>query len=342
MENEEELIKLLIAMIDNYKKYGDKIGYTKPEIDKFIDKYELIDLEYSPEDSLILYENNYLTKNEFDLKILSFLEDAESGNLDRDTIEFVEFLENNNLINICIEHMRPNNIRKDDDGNWYFYARDGWSYFADYFKNNTNRDDVVKTILNGNGYELFDYYDSVDKNDFKYLDIKDSNLKIFKDIIQKMKNDFEIDQDEIDDIDDIEDVYSISVDYDLGELKNVLEHFYSRAQCNASENEAYEYVTELILDHFNLTIEGLKWVKSNTKSDYDDTLKIKFNSESGAEDTILILYKIENAQYEDDDDNFISYSPPYNGFLGDANKYIDEAIEEESFHLDDIDDKYLP
>jgi len=340
MDNEKKIINLLISMIKTHLRYNDEIGFTKNEIDKFINKYDLLNLDYDHDDAILLYEENYLTKNEFKNKIREFFDDAESGNLEIDIIDYIDFLEDNNLINICMDKMERSDIKKDDDGNWYFYAKGGWDYFSDWFKiDNNYRDNVVKMILNGEGYELF-VYDYSDYTDFSYVDINKENLKYLKTIVQNMKDDFELEQDEIDDIGDIGDVYNIAKNYDIDDLKTSLKIVYCRAQSYADENEAYEYTTNQIIEHFNLTLDGLKWVKCNKSSKYDDMLKIKFKDEGSAKDALILLYKIENEPWGNNEDYLIEWSSPYYGWHGDIKTYIDDEIQERV--PDYVDEKYLP
>jgi len=342
MEKEQEIVTLLMAMVIDFDRYGDEIGYTKQELDNFIEKYDLYNLDYSPNNAMDLYDKEYLSKEDFVEKIRDFLDWAENGDLDNmDTVEYVEFLEKNNLIDICIDKMKHDDIKKDDDGTWYFYAKGGWSYFSEYFSVDRDyRDDVVKMILSGDGYGLFDY-DCTNFDDFSYVDVNEENLKYLKTIVQNMKDDFEIEQDDIDDISDLSDVASVAKEYDLDDLVLGLKLAHCRAQGYADESEAYESATNEILNHFGLTLDGMKWVKDNDKSKYGETLKIKFNSESDAKDAMVLLYKLNNSSsYDDTSDYLIKYSSPYNGWHGDVDKFIDEEIQERV--PDYVDGEYLP
>lgn len=336
---EKNLILLLVTMIEDYSRYGDTIGYTKKEMDNFIEKYDLFNLDYSPSDAIELYKHEYLTKSEFVEKIRELFDDIESNRSEHmDIIDYIDFLESNNLIDICIDKMKNSDI-VEEDGTWYLYANGGWSYFEDYFKIDSDyRNDVVKLLLNGEGWEMFDY-DCHNFNDFSYLDVNDDNLKYLKTIVQNMRDDFEIEQDEIDEIDDLGDVVSIAKEYDLDDLLTGLEMAYCRAQGYADESEAYDSVIDQILDHFGITTDELKWVKRSEKSKYDDTLKIKFKDGDAAKEAIILFYKIENEPY-DNSDYLINFSSPYNGWHGDVDKYIDEEIQERV--PDYVDEKYLP
>jgi len=335
-----KIIKLLMSMINALKSFDEKIGFTKKELDHLIDKYDLYNLDYSPKDAIELYEEKYLTKEQFIDKIREFFEEAENGDLeDMDVIDYIGFLEKNSLLDICMDYFKYSDIKKDDDGTWYFYAKDGWKYFSDYFKVSSNYiNNVVEMILSGDSYELFDrdFYDG----DLSYLDISDENLKWLIQILQNMKDDFEIEQDEIDDVSNVNNVYDIANEYDLDDLKTGLEISYCDAQRFADENEAYESTTNQVLEHFGLTLDGLKWVKADKDSEYAETLKIKFKSESDAEEAMILLYKIENEPWGDTDDYKIDYSSPYNGWHGDADKYIDEEIQERVCEY--VDEKYIP
>lgn len=335
---EQKIITLLIAMIIDYDSYGDEIGFTKQELNDFIEKYDLYNLDYSPNNAIYLYNKKYLSKDDFIKKIRELFDDIESNRSDHmDIIEYVEFLEKNNLIDICIDKMSHNNIKKDEYGIWCFYAEDDWSYFSKYFSEKRDyRKDVVKMILSGEGLELFDY-DCDHFDDFSYLNVNDKNLKYLKTIVQNMKDDFEIDQDEIDNIGDLKDIVSIAKEYDLEDLLNGLKMSYCRSQGYADEKEAYDSVINQILDHFGLTTEELSWVKRSEKSKHSDTLKIKFKSEGDAKDAIILLYKIENEPY-DNSDYLISYYSPYNGWYGDAGEFIDDTIQDT---LSDYVNEYL-
>jgi len=343
MDNEKEVVVLLIKMIDLHGQYGDNIGYTRSEISKFVNKYDLINLDYLPEDLLILYKYGFVDKKFFNNKICEFFDDLFSGYSSNsriideyyDNIEYIDFLESNNIVNLCINKMIPSNI-KQENGKWYFYAYNGWSYFEDYFKSDSNnRSDVPKMLLNGEGFELFQYDCSV-FDDFQYLDIIDSNLKFLKSIVQNMKDDFDIEQNDIDDIKDIDDVYHISKNYGIDELERALQLCYCDAQRNADENEAYESIINQIYDYFGFVGDkGVDWVKMNNK----DYLKLEFINEEKANESIILLFKIDNIQYGSED-FLIDYESPYYGWNGDANKYINDEfswrIEEE------IDNKYIP
>ncbi len=61
----EQIVQLLISMLVKYKQYGDSIGYTKEELDNFIEKYELVKLECNELGALILYDYKYITKEKF-------------------------------------------------------------------------------------------------------------------------------------------------------------------------------------------------------------------------------------------------------------------------------------
>ena len=107
----------------------------------------------------------------------------------------------------------------------------------------------------------------------------------------------------------------------------------------ADEDEAYESTVNQIIDHFGLTTDGLEWVKRSEKSEYNDTLKIKFKNKESAKESIILFYKIENRLW-DEDDYFIKFSSPYYGWHGDADKFIDENIQERV--PDYVDKNYIP
>lgn len=61
----ESIVQLLISMVVAYEKYGDSIGYTKEELDKFIQKYDLFKLNWNELGSLVLLEHKYISKEKF-------------------------------------------------------------------------------------------------------------------------------------------------------------------------------------------------------------------------------------------------------------------------------------
>ena len=332
----DNIRKLLITMIKDYSLYKDDIGYTKSELDKFIEEYKLIDFNCNYDEFEILYDNGYLTKKQYLKRLKEFLNDGET-----DQIDFIEFIEKNGLVDYFLKDIKPENIRKEGD-DWYFYAYDGWGYFTDYFNvSNNYRNNVVEMILKGDGYEIFDYsYHDFDIR-HSYLEVNDENLKYLKTIIQNMVDDYEIDQDDIDDISDFDDVVKIVYDYDLDDMKIALEIVCSRAQSYADENEAHNTLTNDIIEHFGFTTDGIKWVKGSDRSKYDDTLKIKFKDENSVKETILLLFKIDNVGYYDeiDDDWKIDFDEPYNGWQGDAGEHFN--VELQDLLPDNIDKKYL-
>jgi len=61
----ESIVQLLISMIVAYEEYGDAIGYTKEELDNFIQQYELVKLNWNELGALVLYHYKYITKEQF-------------------------------------------------------------------------------------------------------------------------------------------------------------------------------------------------------------------------------------------------------------------------------------
>lgn len=61
----EPIVQLLISMIVAYEEYGDSIGYTKEELDKFIQQYELFKLNWNELGALVLYDYKYISKEKF-------------------------------------------------------------------------------------------------------------------------------------------------------------------------------------------------------------------------------------------------------------------------------------
>lgn len=61
----EPIVQLLISMIVAYEEYGDSVGYTKEELNKFIEQYELYKLNWNELGAIVLYEYKYITKEQF-------------------------------------------------------------------------------------------------------------------------------------------------------------------------------------------------------------------------------------------------------------------------------------
>lgn len=58
--------QLLISMVELYDNYGDKIGYTKKELDKLIKHYQLIEKgSWNELGTIVLYNNDYISKDRF-------------------------------------------------------------------------------------------------------------------------------------------------------------------------------------------------------------------------------------------------------------------------------------
>jgi hypothetical protein len=225
--------------------------------------------------------------------------------------DFIGFLEGNGLFDFYSEKFTHNDV-VEENGEWYFLALNGWSYFAEYVKDDNGRDDkFVADILSGNGYHYFDNYGDEYNISDSYLDVNDKNLKYLKAVIQNMKKDFEIKQDDIDNIKDLGDIATICDEYGLSDLENGLNNCYSFAASYAAENEAYESIINRIAEHFSLG-EKTEWTNK-------DVLKIKFDNDKAAKFCMVKLFRIDNYnEYGDDTDVFVDLDYPYYGFQGDS------------------------
>ena len=61
----KNIVQLLMTMIVTYDNYGDSIGYTKEELDNLVKKWDLTNQDFNELSSIILYEEGYITKDEF-------------------------------------------------------------------------------------------------------------------------------------------------------------------------------------------------------------------------------------------------------------------------------------
>lgn len=335
----DEIVKLVIGMLDAHNHYGDKIGFTRKDIKRIYDEYDVLDSidinRYS--DFYELYENEFISKKKL---IKTYRDMFGDSDLD-DPVEFVEFLESKSLINYFIDLMIPSEI-KEREGKWYFYAPDGWKYFADYFYIPADyRKDAVEVILAGEGMEIFWYDCNAFKIKDSYLDVNEENLKYLKSILQNMKEDFEIEQEEIDNIKDLDDVVEVIREHDIDDFEKGLDSTYCNSQGYADEDEAYNSLINDVMEHFGFD-KATKWVKGSEKSEYDDTLEIQFKDESAAKDAIIMLYKIDNSIWDDTSEFQIKYDPPYYGYQADNEKVEDYFNQELQERLPDYIDKYIP
>lgn len=291
--------------------------------------------EYNKQGNLYINTNKKTNeKYQFHFETNQFMDER-----DEPIMLFEIIKSDDELYNFYEDKFKNTNIKK-ENGDWYFYANNGWEYFISYFKiPNKYRDDVIKLILNGEGRELFDYdLYSFNLDDYCYLNISDKNIKYIKNIIQKMKDDENIKQEDIDNIKDFDDIIEVIEEYVLDGLKQGLINIVCHATGYADESNAYNSIVGDIMEHFGFE-KAVDWVKRHKNDEYDTTLRIKFKSEMDAKKTTIMLFQINDPDY-DNDDLFLSYDPPYNGYSGDVNEYINDVITDGLEQY--IDEKYLP
>jgi len=229
------------------------------------------------------------------------------------------FDSNPELLSYYGEILSCSNIVKDDDAYWFII--DDYVDFEKYFKlDRDTRKDLIKTVLGGDSFDIFNYNSSDISLDSYNIDFDKENLILAKVIllIEKQNEDYDY---EITDIKDYDDVVDIVKEYDIDNLKDLL----SRCVCEGVEladaDAAYEDITNEIYKFFNFELGSAKW--DNYKQNKSQKLWIKFKSRSDAYRAKMIILNYDNSY----DDDVIDYSPPYYGYSGES-KVIEEHFNE--------------
>ena len=242
---------------------------------------------------------------------------------DEDKIYLKEFLDKSSVLyNYFGEDIECVNV-KEQNNQWWIVVND-YDFFTDYFKlDRDTRSDLIKIILSGDYFDIFQYSYSDFKITDQDIDLTPDNLLIFKIIlrIEQYRNPDEYDYD-LNDINDYSDIASIVHGYNIDNLKDAIQGAICEAQESADGSSAWNDIVNKIYNFFGLVDGSAKWEKANGFK--NDALWIKFKSKTDAINAKFIL-----TNYDDsfDDDNKIDYSTPYNGYYG-KSKDVEDSFNE--------------
>jgi len=178
-----------------------------------------------------------------------------------------------------LEYILPSNITYNNENNTLEFSE--WSDFADLFKEDRDvRDGYIENVLSGMGHEYFEHYDIIEPDYFSF-----KNDKIFQDVKTQIKEKIDeldlSDEDEYDDmIKDFNSAESFSDLYDhvlkkydmLDDIKTAVNHGYTNSQELADESEAYDSLTNSIINTFDggeVSYENDKYIMPISIPDFD-------------------------------------------------------------------------
>jgi hypothetical protein len=273
----------------------------------------------------------YLNINKEDNNIIVFdFYNEEFYDKEANSIYLEDFFnKNSNLMSIYGKLYNYSNIVEENNSYWYLV--DDWSDFTDFF--NTDRRDItegfIKSVLAQDAWDMFQYDNDVFQLDDYGLELKDDSLFLLKImlIIKKTKDDdFDFD---LDDIKDYSDVCSVIEEYGIKDIEDFLKMVISRSHEYSDQDNAFEELTEAIIDFFNFEKAGEndspKWQHYNNSK--HQKLWVKFKTNDDAYRISLIL----NFPDQFEDKSYIDYSPPYYGYSGDykvTNTYFNDEVYE--------------
>lgn len=280
------------------------------------------------------YTNLFLNTNKTnESKVVLDFNNKDFFTLDDEEIYLMDlFDENKELLELYGKNLNCKNVVNKD--NEYWLVINDYTFFSDYFKvDNNTRDDLIKLVLSYEAYSIFSYSPS----DFEInenIDLNDSNLEILKLILLlESINDDEIEID-IDEITTYSDIVDVVKEYDLDVFKTILKDSICSAHEAADEAEAFDDIIKTAYKFFNLSKESATWENNGAA---DSILYIKFNSDIDAYKAKIIINKYDESY---NDDNKISYSPPYYGYSGDINDSFNDIIRDKIYEYDSDFVKY--
>jgi hypothetical protein len=262
---------------------------------------------------------------------------------EEDQIYIKEFLEKNSdvdnkLYTFFGEQLQYENIVEENGEYWL--AVSDYSWFVDFFKVDNNiRKDFIKKVLNGDSREMF-YSDYNDYDITEDFDITSNDLFTLKAILilEQLNNDFEDYDFDVSGIKCYLDVANIVKEYDIKPLENLFQNILSDANESAAETACWNYITDEIYDSFNLVKGSAKW--EHFKDNKYTYLWLRFKDKDSAIDA---KYRIYNFDDEWEDEYYIEYSSPYNGYYGESKDieegfadYLSEKLEDYDNYSDDI------
>lgn len=214
-------------------------------------------------------------------------------------------------------------------GKWYV-TFDDWSDMYHYVK---GEEEFAKKLFDGDGFELFYSGFLPEIHDFSgYIDLEESGMKVLKEEINKVidyySNNEEIKR-EVEDINSLRDydefLENEFVDEDdFEEITDALKRAMQVAQEQADYNEAYEAVTDYILERL-----GANPNKPNHQSN-----RLAFETNYNIESKTNELESVINMNNELVEESEERYRHPINGYEGDV---TDELYTETFLSRVDID-----
>lgn len=198
---------------------------------------------------------------------------------------------------------------QEHDGKYGFKVSD-WSSFSHKFKGDIS-EDFIENVLSGMGSEYFFMEDGSYLYEYHIDDINEENQADIEKITGKS---FE---------ESVEDDFSETDEEDL--VKDIIQRAMTSAQEIANKADAYNKLTDAIIDHYNIDKDGIEWK--------DDSLFLPFIGNSKLKAFIFLLASGNDYEYEDD----IDYNSPYYGYDGDFDvSYFNELLSDQLYEEFDI------
>lgn len=216
----------------------------------------------------------------------------------------------------------PTVIKKD---NKYWLVVSDFSDFYNFFE----EDNFVKSLLSGEGYELFIGNGNSDLDQYG-IKLTDNNMILMKVIIllDSINNDYVVN---FDDIKTYYDIINIINTHKIKDIKSYLKRCISGADVQAKESEAYNAVLDSVYEYFGLVDGTAKWEKDPNSN--SDNMWIQFNSKYNASIAKFRILDLADEYGED----LISFSQPYYGYDGDDSTRSDSFNQEISDRYDEYD-----
>ena len=225
--------------------------------------------------------------------------------------EFQQYIIENDLMD------KPNWLEKDEKG-WKITRGNIGEFFGDWVKKNDGiTSEYIKNIVNGEGYQYFDYYDYTPDLQRTYITFTDESIQLIKEemfeIIKEYAGEFkesEYSVDEIKEASSFDDLADMIIELEIfNKLKTQIQIAISEAQANADEGEAMDTIIDAFKDEWG--IYDINW--SDHTFYVDDETAMDF----------IIAY---NDQYSDKSDELkVSITIPYNGWSG---RIVPEYLED--------------
>lgn len=306
---------LILTMLVAYNKYGDKLNFTKSEIDNLIRKHILMNInniECNEYGYIVLLENGYITKEQFAKKMNVIYENDHYWLI---IDSFKDLLSNKYEDEAKI-------LDGDDiDLNNNYYDNDIYYYYWDDFDEET-----LKSIIEYCSKNNLEVDIETDDGEYKTIELKD-NL-ILKD------GDIYIDDKEFDNLSE----YRLRklIDEDgLEDLKNDINICICDAQYSADESEFYNKIKNSVINKIgpyeNIVVGKNKngydiyKIKIRLDFDMDEVKTFLYDNEYNFEDSSYGSLEIILREMEFFDIDPINYD--VSGWIDD--EYLNELIQKE-------------